>query len=165
VTFSLAQRVVLAPIELVLLWKVLAWCALGGFLLSGVGPGGYSLGAAWGRGLWALAATFAGALAGTLAVPVLLPWLPGRAFSVKGACAGGVAGAAVALYSGAGVAGGAALALWATALGSYLGMNFTGSTPFTSPSGVEYEMRRAIPAQALAALAAVLVWVAAAWSL
>jgi hypothetical protein len=40
-------------------------------------------------------------------------------------------------------------------------MNFTGSTPYTSPSGVEKEMRKAIPAQAFGALAAVVFWVSA----
>jgi hypothetical protein len=40
-------------------------------------------------------------------------------------------------------------------------MNFTGSTPYTSPSGVEKEMRKAIPLQALAALIAVAAWVGA----
>jgi hypothetical protein len=42
-------------------------------------------------------------------------------------------------------------------------MNFTGSTPFTSPSGVEKEMRRAIPVQALMALVAIVAWVGAAF--
>jgi hypothetical protein len=42
---------------------------------------------------------------------------------------------------------------------SYLTMNFTGSTPYTSPTGVEKEMRKAIPAQAFGALAAVTLWV------
>jgi hypothetical protein len=40
-------------------------------------------------------------------------------------------------------------------------MNFTGSTPFTSPSGVEKEMRKAIPLQLTAALIAVVIWVGA----
>jgi hypothetical protein len=44
---------------------------------------------------------------------------------------------------------------------SYLAMNFTGSTPFTSPSGVEKEMRTAIPVQAGAVLVALVAWVAA----
>ena len=39
-------------------------------------------------------------------------------------------------------------------------MNFTGSTTFTSPSGVEQEMRKAIPAQAAALLAAAVCWLA-----
>jgi hypothetical protein len=38
-------------------------------------------------------------------------------------------------------------------------MNFTGSTPFTSPSGVEYEMRRGIPTQIGAACLTVALWV------
>jgi hypothetical protein len=42
-------------------------------------------------------------------------------------------------------------------------MNFTGSTPFTSPSGVEKEMRKAIPLQASALLIAMIAWVGAAF--
>ena len=49
------------------------------------------------------------------------------------------------------------------AISSYLAMNFTGSTPFTSPSGVEKEMRQAIPVQAGALLVAVVAWVSAAF--
>jgi hypothetical protein len=40
-------------------------------------------------------------------------------------------------------------------------MNFTGSTPYTSPSGVEKEMRRAIPVQAAGGVLAITVWLAA----
>jgi len=39
-------------------------------------------------------------------------------------------------------------------------MNFTGSSPITSPSGVELEMRRALPLQAAAAAVAIGAWVA-----
>ena len=45
-------------------------------------------------------------------------------------------------------------------LSSYLGMNFTGSTPFTSPSGVEKEMKLAIPLQAAAVVIAAALWLA-----
>jgi hypothetical protein len=44
-------------------------------------------------------------------------------------------------------------------LSSYLAMNFTGSTPFTSPSGVEYEMRRGMPVQLAAACLSLALWV------
>jgi hypothetical protein len=40
-------------------------------------------------------------------------------------------------------------------------MNFTGATPYTSPSGVEKEMRQGIPIQVIAGAAAVIAWVAA----
>jgi hypothetical protein len=54
--------------------------------------------------------------------------------------------------------------LCATAISSYLAMNFTGSTPFTSPSGVEKEMRKAIPLQAAALLLALAAWVGSAFA-
>ncbi len=44
-------------------------------------------------------------------------------------------------------------------ISSFAAMNFTGATPFTSPSGVEKEMRRAIPLQAAAVALAVILWV------
>ena len=56
-----------------------------------------------------------------------------------------------------------ALLLITIVISSYLAMNFTGSTPFTSSSGVEKEMRRAIPLQAAAALIALVAWVGAAF--
>jgi hypothetical protein len=37
-------------------------------------------------------------------------------------------------------------------------MNFTGSSPITSPSGVELEMRRALPFQVAAAAVAIAAW-------
>ena len=40
-----------------------------------------------------------------------------------------------------------ALFIFSVTISSYLAMNFTGSTPFTSPSGVEKEMKRYIPIQ------------------
>jgi hypothetical protein len=50
-----------------------------------------------------------------------------------------------------------------TAVSSFLAMNFTGATPFTSPSGVEKEMRRALPVQAALTVVAGLLWVAGAF--
>jgi hypothetical protein len=60
--------------------------------------------------------------------------------------------------------GALALMLCTTAISSYLAMNFTGSTPFTSPSGVEKEMRKAIPLQAVTLLLALIAWVGSAFA-
>jgi hypothetical protein len=57
-----------------------------------------------------------------------------------------------------------ALVFCSMAISSYLAMNFTGSTPFTSPSGVEKEMRKAIPMQALAVLMAAVAWIGSAFA-
>ena len=53
---------------------------------------------------------------------------------------------------------GAALFFWLSAVSSYLAMNFTGCTPYTSPTGVEYEMRRGLPIQMLATIIALVLW-------
>jgi len=165
VHFSTMDRLVLTPIEITNLLRPAGWAAAGLFLLAGLGPGIFSLGAAWDRGLAAVAALGAGILAGAVVTPVLLPWLPGRAFSVKGGLAGGVlAGCAVMWYRGAlDPPAALALLLAMTAVSSFVAMNFTGATPFTSPSGVEKEMRRALPVQAGLTVLAGLLWVGGAF--
>jgi len=165
VTFSLGQRVELIPVELTHMGKPTLYLLPALFLLSGLGPGFFSIHAAVSRGLAALLAYLLAVTAGAILAPVLLPWLPGTAFALKGA---GIGAVAAALLS-AGMAFALthiemlALTLFIVALSSYLAMNFTGSTPFTSATGVEKEMRRAIPAQAVGALAAIILWVCAGW--
>jgi hypothetical protein len=166
VTFTLPERVVLVPVELYHLPKPTIWVLLAAFLLSGIGTNVFSFHAAWSRGLMLLTAYIAGILAGAVAAPVLLPWVPGRAFALKGALTGGVAGLAVVAVFGSNLTWleDGTLFLITMVISSYLTMNFTGSTPFTSPSGVEKEMRRAIPLQAAAALIAAAAWVTAAFA-
>ena len=165
VTFSIKERTVLIPVELSHLPKPTFWVLLAVFLLSGIGTNLFSLDDAWYRGLMALTAYAGGILAGAVAAPILLPWLPGRAFALKGALTGMVGGLAVVLLFKSGLIWleTMALLLIAVAISSYLTMNFTGSTPFTSPSGVEKEMRRAIPLQAGAIVVAIVAWVSAAF--
>ena len=166
VTFRFAERVALAPVEFVgaLRW---AWVVLGLIALAVLGA---SVGARSFVPVAALMAIFPGvamfalgALAGGVLVPALLPWLPGRAFSIKGAFAG-FSLALVALVALPGMLGGqspwgwAAMLLGVSAMASYVGVNFTGSTPYTSPSGVERELRGAIPWQAAAAVASLVCW-------
>lgn len=163
VSFTFGERLILVPVELTLLRRYLLWSLIAAAVLSGIGGHIFSLSAAWHRGLAAVGGLAAGVLAGAVLVPALLPWIPGRAFSLKGAIVGLIIGIATAVSFAAGpqVAfwSGLAMVLWAVSLGSFLAMNFTGSTPFTSPSGVEKEMRRAIPFQLAAAVIAVGLWV------
>ena len=165
VTFTMPQRIVLVPVELSHLPKPTIWVLLAVFLLSGIGTGYFSFNAAWSRGLMALTAYAAGILGGAVAAPILLPWIPGCAFALKGTLTGIVAGLAVVITFKNNLIWmeATALLLFTMAISSYLAMNFTGSTPFTSPSGVEKEMRRAIPLQAAVALIALVAWVGAAF--
>jgi len=163
VTFFIGERTVLIPVELSHLLKPTFWVILAVFFLSGIGTNLFSLSDAWYRGLMALTAYAAGILAGAVATPILLPWLPARAFALKGALAGVVGGLLVVLLFKSSIIWLETLALLliTVSLSSFLAMNFTGSTPFTSPSRVEKEMRRAIPLQAGATLVAIVAWVAA----
>jgi len=166
VTFSMGERIVLIPVELSHLPKPTMWLLPAIFLLSGIGTHFFSFSDAFSRGLMVLAAYGAGILGGAVAAPVLLPWIPVRAFALKGMLTGIAAGLAVAaiFYSSIIWAEALALLLITMVISSYLTMNFTGSTPFTSPSGVEKEMRKAIPLQATVALIALVMWVAAAFA-
>lgn len=163
VTFTLAERAVLIPVELYLLARPLLGLVVLALCLSGLGPGVFSPAAAVQRGVLLLGATGLGILAGAVLVPLLLPWLPARQFWLKGVYTGLAVAALARPLVATGVSGveQAALALWAVAVSSYLAMNFTGSTPFTSLSGVEREMRRGLPVQLLAVGAAAVLWVVA----
>ena len=163
VTFTLAERAVLIPVELYLLARPLVGLVVLALLLSGIGPGVFSPAAAVQRGALLLGATGLGILAGAVLVPLLLPWLPARQFWLKGVYTGLAVAALARPLVAAGLSGveQVALALWAVAVSSYLAMNFTGSTPFTSLSGVEREMRRGLPVQLLAVGAAAVLWVVA----
>jgi len=166
VTFNTIDRVILTPVELCHLPKPSLWVLLAAFLISGIGPHVFSFSAAWLRGIMLTVAYAAGILAGAVATPALLPWIPGRSFALKGAIIGVLSAAGIiALFrSDVQLLGALTLILWTTAVSSYLAMNFTGSTPFTSPSGVEKEMRKAIPLQAAALLVAMVAWVASAFA-
>jgi hypothetical protein len=93
----------------------------------------------------------AAVLAGCALVPMFLPWIPGRAFSFKGWLAGVVVVLALEAYE---VAGLGQVFHWRSLVSSlfilpvisaYAAMNFTGTSTFTSLSGVVKEMSRAVP--------------------
>lgn len=162
VHFTTRDRAALVGVELSVLWRGWVFAAL----LAGVALVGLLAFAV--PGLAApVAAAIVGAvlavIAGAAVMPVLLPWLPGRTFSSKGAAAGVIvisvglvvllAGRPAPLWAWGVLAAGSALA-------SFTAMNFTGSSTYTSPSGVEWEMRRAIPAQAIALLGGVALFIA-----
>ncbi len=161
VTFTTVERLVLTPVELTGMAKPIGWAILALLVLGALGPQLFQPETALLRGLTAILAGLAGVLAGAVATPVLLPWLPGRAFSAKGALAG-LAVSLLGLAVGWGRLNGwdmAALLLAVPAVASWCAMNFTGSTTFTSPSGVEKEMRIAIPIQGAGVLLAGVAWI------
>lgn len=165
VTFSLSERMLLVPIELSLVIKPAAIIFLSLLIISGIGPDLYSLSSAWTRGVAVFFTIVSGIIAGAVITPMFLKQLPGAPFSVKGVIAGVALSLPVALSTGyfTGLSGITALVLFATSISSYVAMNFTGTTPFTSPTGVEKEMKIAIPLQAAAALFGLIFWIMSAF--
>jgi hypothetical protein len=149
VEFPVRDRVVLSPVELVQV-------ALPTIVIAAV--------------LWFLAgpvaalAAIAAVIAGTVLFPVLLPFIPTRDFSTKGLLLGGV----VAIPFAIAFASVPALPGWATliaaltpllimpAVTAYLALNFTGSTTFTSRTGVRKEIFRYVPVMAFMAVAGII---------
>lgn len=168
VRFTLRDRTVLLPVEIVNELKIAGMIAAAGVVLSGVGPGWYSLARVVERGPIAVVTVAAALLAGTALAPLLLPWLPGRMFSTKGALAGALTAAVgLALASAAGLALPlatlASVALFTIASASFGAMNFTGTSTFTSLHGVEKEMAAAMPWQLSGAVVATVLWIAGGW--
>ena len=91
-------------------------------------------------------------LVGTVIFPMLLPYLPSRAFAVNGAILGvawGIASSAINQFS---MQESIATTLVLGALTSFFSMNFTGSTTFTSLSGATLEVKTATPILAVCAV-------------
>jgi len=147
VKFEIYDRLVLTPIELVGTLKVSLMIFGILFILNllGVGPfGGVDFYAYLGA-----------VIAGCVLTPILLPWVPGRAFSWKGWVVGFIWAVAVNVLNGWN--GWTAVPQYSLlrALGyllilpsvsAFYAMNFTGSSTYTSFSGVLKEMRIAVPA-------------------
>jgi hypothetical protein len=132
--FNLAERIELIPVELVKLLPYLAIISAVLYLLSGP-----------------LAASGAAAavLAGIVLFPILLPYLPTKDFSSKGFILGGLAALPFAF---AAYQYGTDAAVWLHLVGAlapllvmppitaFISLNFTGSTTFTSVTGVRREI-------------------------
>ncbi len=164
VRFTLWDRLVLTPVELTGLGKSTLLALLALVVLSGIGPDIYSLERLWTRGMAALGLFLVGLVCGAVITPILLPWLPGRPFAIRGALVGLAAGLGLSAWLTPPPLEMLAVLTAVPALSSWYAMHFTGSTTFTSPTGVEKEMRRAIPVQAVALLLALIFWFTRAWT-
>jgi hypothetical protein len=152
VRFGWRDRLVLIPIELVNTFKpALIWFMIL-FFLNWLAVGAVTFG-----GLIRYTAVnylpYLGAiLSGAVLVPLLLPVIPGRAFAWKGWLVGFLwAMGYIALNAPQSWGGVTVYLLLLPAIASFLAMNFTGASTYTSLSGVVKEMKLAVPFQLVAA--------------
>ncbi len=162
VRFTFYDRLILTPVEFVMGIKYFLWFALAMLVLSGLSRQWYSPELIIKTGLRSFANLLIAFFAGAVAGPVLLPWLPGRSFSLKGMVAGLILAGLVILagLSGGGIETAGWILVFAS-VGSFGTMNFTGASTFTSLSGVKREMRVAVPLQLVAIVIGVGLWIAA----
>ena len=166
VRFNLIDRAVLIPVELVIGFTPIIAVAAALVLLGGLSLHGYSLDRASVVAPLTAVLALSAFLGPVILVPLLLPWLPGRSFAVKGAWLGAVLSAmlfAAAFGGQIHLAGELELYGWMVGiivLSSFLGMNFTGASTYTSLSGVYKEMKMALPFQKAFAVVAGILWLA-----
>lgn len=159
VSFTFADRLVLVPVEITNARNIALILLAISMMLAVV----------HGKGIEGLGATFAGyavqflgaLLAGTAVAPALLPWLPTKSFSIKGATTGLAWTAIMALLAAnhaesafwSAFQGGwtfAGALLTSSAIAAYVTLNFTGATVYTSQSGTLLETKRALPLMGIA---------------
>lgn len=156
VNFNLFDRLVLTPIELVHALKYFPFIFITLMMLNII-SGQYNL-----RGLLTLTinnsfAYFVALFLGTIIFPLLLPYLPFTMFSAKGALLGFIWSIMFwFIHKSFLFSDGFLLiighSLLMTAMISFLSMNFTGSTTFTSFSGVQKETLLSVPVMVISSI-------------
>jgi acetyl-CoA decarbonylase/synthase complex subunit gamma len=163
-TFTTWERMELIPMELVGALKAGVIVIPILFLLAFLGRSGEDWTNSLSHGLFSVLAMLTAILVGAVLTPLLLPWLPGRAFSIKGLSVGALfAVILAACYWGGWITGidGLEILAWLLlipAVSAYLAMNFTGASTYTSLSGVRKEMRWALPLEIAAGIAGLGLW-------
>jgi hypothetical protein len=148
VRFSFLDRLILTPMELNPILKRYPYYLVGVLLFFGLQPRGVLFRPAWTAGYPFLVMGLVAVFAGAFLTPILLPYVPSPSFGWKGWIVG-VVSLFVVLPFGFLPAQSKLLLLTSflffPVASSYFALNFTGSTTFTSMSGVERELKRALP--------------------
>lgn len=158
VEFGLRSRLTVVPVEVVHVLPYAAGVLVLAAILTIIRSGSVDL-----AGTARLSLPVLGAMAiGTVLVPLLLPVLPGRPFSLKGAALGLLWALGVGLSYGLALPGMLGVLMLLPAIAGFLAMSFTGSTTFTSLSGVKAEVSVATPLIIGAAAAGLVLYIVAA---
>ena len=163
-SFTTWERLVLIPIELIQALKAGFIIIPILFILAFLGRSGEGWANALSHGLFSALAILTAILAGAVLTPLLLPWLPGRAFSLKGLLPGFLTAAILLFFEwGHWITWTGRLEILAwffliPAVSAYLAMNLTGTSTYTSLSGVRKEMRWALPLEIGAGIVGLILW-------
>ncbi|MBD3390781.1 MAG: acetyl-CoA synthase subunit gamma [Chitinivibrionales bacterium] len=149
VRFTIGDRFELTWMELAPAMKYFPLGLLATFVLMGIQPEGIMYAPGF-KGMLPMGlALLAAIVAGGFLTPVFLPYLPSRSFAFKGWICGVVvlaaSRAAISPFLGANPWYMAVVYLVFPVISSFVAVNFTGTSTFTSPSGVKKELKIATP--------------------
>lgn len=149
VTFNLIDRLKLIPNDFIYGKFYLLGALAVIFLISGLSRQGLSFKGFTEKGFPAILMVFLAYISGIVITPMFLPYLPGRPFALKGFFSGLLVFLILLSLSltGNNIFEKASWFLIITAISSFLAMNFTGSSTYTSLSGVKKEMKYSLPVQ------------------
>ncbi len=164
VNFNLTDRIAVSPLESVMCIKYLPFVFTFFILMQLIGGTNYSIIQILKSGALNTLAYVIAAIIGTILFPILLPILPFRMFSIKALILGIAWSFVVITYSSVfhfdnSILMNVSNGLLLSSIISYLGMNFTGSTTFTSLSGVKKEMLLSMPVIIISALVGIVLMV------
>ncbi|HNX25126.1 MAG TPA: mercury methylation corrinoid protein HgcA [Spirochaetota bacterium] len=149
VRFDIIDRLILTPIEIRQIFAKFHYFALVVLVVFGLTPDGIIFRDSIMKGYFFLAAGLLAVFAGAFFTPVFLPFIPFRAFALKGWVAGIVLFGGVLYFTGTFVSCNIFLIISAMILfpllSSYIALQFTGASTYTSLSGVKKELKIAFP--------------------
>jgi hypothetical protein len=147
VTFRFSERVKLIPNDFVYGKYYLLGAAAILFLISGISSTGISYRNFWGEGGPAILNVILAYISGIIVTPLILPYIPVKYFSLKGFLTGSLIFLIILLtgHTGSNILEKISWFFIFAAVSSFLAMNFTGSSTYTSLSGVKKEMKIFLP--------------------
>lgn len=158
VTFGFEERLKLVPNDFIYGKFYLLGAMAVIFIISGLTRNGFSYRDFSGEGGPAILNVFLAYLSGIVITPMSLPYIPARPFSLKGFYTGSLVFLILLSLNltGSNIFEIISWFLIITVISSFLAMNFTGSSTYTSLSGVKKEMRISLPLQIVFAVTGII---------
>jgi acetyl-CoA decarbonylase/synthase complex subunit gamma len=161
ITFNLWDRMKLIPVELFYGNYYLILIPAIFFILAGLNTHGFSVDSSWDNGGRAIVNLCVAYLAGCVLTPIFLPLVPFKRFSLKGLVIGWLMAVLLLYFKWLGT-NIFEIISWFLLIGgvsSFMAMNFTGASTFTSLSGVQKEMKISLPIQICGTAAGFIGWI------
>lgn len=147
VLFPMKERAKLIPVDVMYGKYKLLIILASFFVFSGLDRTGFLFEKMLGTSFFPLINIFCAYLAGIVLAPLFLSWVPVRTFALKGAFWGLLITVLLNFIFQKSIVDSLPIGFVNLSIASFMAMNFTGSSTYTSLSGVQKEMEWAIPFQ------------------